>query len=255
MSRRLRVVLGLVAGCGLGAALLRAFLLLPPFGAARHPYGERALHAGLALRRTANVVAAVTFDQRGADTLVEEFIFFASVVGVLVLLRPAPEERRSGEPVRAGHVLESTRLVSYLLLPVTMLVGAYVVVHGHVSPGGGFQGGVVLGTALHLMYLGGDYPALRRLRPTAAFEVVESVGAAGFAVVGLAGTLAGGAFLVNLLPPGTFRDLLSAGTVPVLNLAVGMEVAAGSIVLLTRFFEQDLELRGDRGGPSAGERP
>lgn len=247
MSRRLRIGVFLVAAAGLGVAMFLALLDMPAFGRAAHPYGARALHAAIDLRHTANTVASVVFDQRGLDTLGEEFIFFGSVASVLLLLRPSSEEGEHPEEVSSGYVLDSTRLVSYLMLPVTVLIGAYIVIHGHVSPGGGFQGGLILGTALHLLYLGGDYQALRRLRPMSLYEALESLGAAGFVVVGLAGLVASGVFLTNLLPFGAFRDLLSAGTVPVLNLAVGMEVAGGSIVLLTRFFEQDLELRG-RGG-------
>jgi multicomponent Na+:H+ antiporter subunit B len=74
-------------------------------------------------------------------------------------------------------------------------------------------------------------------------EIIESVGAAAFAAVGLAGLVIGGAFLVNFLPVGTFNDLISGGTVPVLNGAVGLAVAAAIVLLLSGFLEQAVVLR------------
>ncbi|MGI8869332.1 MAG: MnhB domain-containing protein [Mycobacteriales bacterium] len=244
MSRRARLLLFAASGAGLVTLIVTAYLGLPAFGRISHPYGARAISAAVVDKGTANVVASVTFDQRGFDTLGEEFILFTSVLGALLLLRPSAEETKRARNAPQGRVLDSTRLVAHLLLPLTLLIGVYVVAHGNVTPGGGFQGGVILATALHLLYLGGDYATLRRFTPRAVFDVVESVGAAGYLVLGLAGLIAGGAFLDNVLPRGTFGQLTSAGTVPLLNVAVGMEVFAGIVLLLARFFEQDLELRG-----------
>jgi multicomponent Na+:H+ antiporter subunit B len=134
------------------------------------------------------------------------------------------------------------RLVGHLLLPVTLLIGIDLVGHGAITPGGGFQGGVVLGTAVHLLYLAGRYPALERLRPVSLFDAGEAVGTGAFVALGLAGVVAGGAFLANVLPFGTFGSLLSSGTVPLLSAAVGIEVASGVIVLLAGFFEQALRV-------------
>jgi multicomponent Na+:H+ antiporter subunit B len=134
-------------------------------------------------------------------------------------------------------------LAGYLLLPVSVLVGLYVIAHGQLSPGGGFQGGVVLATGWHLLYVAGRYAVLRRAAPPTVMEIIESVGAAAFAAVGLAGLVIGGAFLVNFLPVGTFNDLISGGTVPVLNGAVGVAVAAAIVLLLSGFLGQAVVLR------------
>lgn len=217
---------------------------LPRFGQTPHPYGARAVSTA-AQQHTANTVASVTFDQRALDTLGEEFMLFAAAVGSVLLLRLLRTEAEDrGERHRYGpeDVFESVRLVGYLLLPVTLLVGGYVVVHGHISPGGGFQGGVVLATGLHFAYLAGDLGALSRMRPVPAFEVAEAAGAAAFVVIGLSAMVVGSAFLTNVLPHGSFTSLLSAGTVPLLNVAVGVEVASALILILTRFLEQALQI-------------
>lgn len=249
MTRRDRMLLFAVAGGCLATLFAMAFLALPGFGAGEHVYRDHAVAAAVR-HATANVVESVTFDQRGLDTLGEEIILLASVVGVAALLRPSKDERERHEP-RPGRVLEGTKLLGYVVLPVTLLIGMDVVVHGHVSPGGGFQGGVVLATAIHLLYLAGNYPALERLRSEHAYEIGEAAGAGAFAVLGLSAMIVVSAFLANVVPVGTFGQLLSAGTVPLLNVIVGLEVASSMVVLLARFFEQALAIRpdsGDEGG-------
>lgn len=226
---------------GFAALLLRAVGRLPAFGSDLHPYGARAVAAAVGPRRTANVVSSINFDQRGFDTLGEESILFAAVLGVVVLLRRTTDERRIRP--RRQDVLPSTRLFGVLMLPLVALGGLYIVDHGQLSPGGGFQGGVILATALHVMYVAADYNALARLRPLAVFEVADSAGAIGFAVLGFAGLLAGSVYLADTLPLGTFNHLVSGGTVPLFNAAVGLEVGAGVIVLLARFLDQVLAIR------------
>jgi hypothetical protein len=74
-------------------------------------------------------------------------------------------------------------------------------------------------------------------------EIAESIGAAAYTAIGLAGLVMGGAFLTNFLPTGSFNDLLSGGTVPLLNGAVGVAVAAAIVLLLSGFLEQAVVLR------------
>ena len=240
MSPRVRLVLFLVAATAVALLFVAAAIDLPPFGGTVHPYRDAAVAAG-AVHATANIVSAVNYDQRALDTLGEETILLGSVVGAVALLRPSDEERER-TVVRESRPLEAVRLVGHLVLPVTLLVGVDLVVHGAITPGGGFQGGVVLGTAVHLLYLAGRYRALERLRPVPLFDAGEALGTGTFVVLGLAGIAAGGAFLANVLPVGTFGSLLSSGTVPLLSAAVGLEVGSGVVVLLTAFFEQALRV-------------
>lgn len=245
MSRALRWwVLGLGLA-GVGVLLLLAFRGMPSFGSSHHPYRDLAVPAAVS-HGTANVVASVNFDQRAVDTLGEETILFGSVLAVTVLLRPAHDERP--QPAEGSRVpLEATRLFGYLLLPLTLAVGLDIVVHGHVTPGGGFQGGMVLATGVHLLYVAGQYRSLEQLRPMPLFEISEAVGVVAFPVLGFAGIAVSGSFLANVLPYGSFGQLLSSGSVLLLNVAVGMAVASGGIVLLAQFFEQ-VFLVADEGG-------
>lgn len=243
MSRRARLCV-LAAGLLATAALLVAAVLrMPSFGGPWHPYGDRAVEAALR-RNTANTVSAVNFDQRAFDTLGEESILFASVLGTVVLLRRTEDERTS-EP-RPVSVPATMRRYGIAALPVTLLVGLYVIAHGQLSPGGGFQGGVVVATAFHLLYVAIDYPALQRVRAVGLYEIGDALGEAAYVLTGVGGLLAGAAYLANVLPYGTFDTLASGGTVPLLNAAVGVEVASAVVVLLARFLSQALEIEGAR---------
>ncbi|HET9186811.1 MAG TPA: MnhB domain-containing protein [Acidothermaceae bacterium] len=244
MTRGARHLLFAFGGTLVAVLFVWGVLGMPKFGSTDHPYRDRSVHAA-AQHETANVVAAVNFDQRGFDTLGEESIFLASVIGAAALLRPTKEEREQQKSGGGGvgDVMASTRFAGYVLLPLTLLVGFDVVAHGHVTPGGGFQGGVVLATGFHVIYVAGRYEALEKVRPVTLFENGEVLGALAFAGLGFAGIAISGSFLSNVIPFGSFGGFLSAGTVEVLNFAVGVEVACGVIVLLAHFFEQAIKLR------------
>ncbi len=228
---------------GAGAAVLAvvfafAVATLPSFGTHRHPYRDMAVAAAVR-NRTANVVSAVTFDQRGLDTLGEEVILLGSVLGAAALLRPKKDE---GERKVAdeGRQLTAVDALAYVFRPITFLLGFDLMLHGHLTPGGGFQGGVVLATGLHLLYLAEGYSALERLRPLDWYQIVEGLSTAAFAALAAAGVVFGTGVLANFLPKGEFQQLLSAGTVPVLNVVVGFAVVAGAVVLLSQFLTQAL---------------
>jgi multicomponent Na+:H+ antiporter subunit B len=242
VSRRVRAVVFLAGAVGLGVLFTLAFLGMPEFGAALHTYRDASVDAALH-QMAPNVVSSVNFDQRAMDTLGEEMILLGSVLGAVTLLRLGEDERR-GSLSTSDTALPSTRLMGYVLLPVVLVLGVDVIVHGHLTPGGGFQGGVVLATGQHLLYVAGSYRALRRLRPLDWYTYAEAGGAGAFVALGCAGMLTGTAFLANVLPRGKFGDLFSAGTVPVLNVAVGVAVAAGVVLLLAQFLEQAIAVRG-----------
>ncbi|MFF7230988.1 MnhB domain-containing protein [Streptomyces sioyaensis] len=249
MSSRVRLWVLATGGLGVAVLFVLACWELPAFGGSWHPYGVRAVHAALA-RHTANTISSVNFDQRAFDTLGEESILFGSVVGTVVLLRQTREENRL--PPEPARVASPVRRYALLALPVTLLIGLYVVAHGQLSPGGGFQGGVVVATALHLLYIAVDYRALERIRPVGMYEVADAAGEAAYLLVGAAALVTGAAFLTNFLPYGTFNTLSSGGTVPVLNAAIGVEVACGVVVLLARFLDQAVEIEGAERDDEAG---
>ena len=246
MTRTLRLVLFLCAGGVVATIFVLATLGMPHFGSAQHPYRDLAVPAAVA-HHTANVVSAVNFDQRAVDTFGEETILIASTLGAVALLRPSRDETER-RPPDLGRTLEGTRLIGYVLMPLTLVLGADVVLHGGITPGGGFQGGLALATGIHLLYVTGSYQALERLRPMSLYRTAEALGAAGFAAIGVAGLVGSGSFLGNFLPWGSFGQILSTGTVQVLSAVVGVEVLGSAVVLLAAFFEQEISVRKEHDG-------
>lgn len=253
MTRQVRAVLLAVGLAGFGALLIAALLAAPGSGRESHPFGDTTVRNALEQQNTPNVISSINFDQRAFDTLGEEFLLFASVLGAVVLLRPGGNGREV-EVHDAPVPLDAVRALGVLLLPVVALVGLYVVATGHLSVGGGFQGGVIIATGIHLLFLAGDYQALKRVRPLPLVDVDDVVGAVGFIAVGLIGLAMGGVFLENTLPLGQFNALFSGGTVDLLNIAIGLEVASGMILLLGEFLEQALGQKPTSSGAPAGSK-
>ena len=242
----------LVGGIGLAALLLRGLAELPDFQSFTPLYGQLINSVAVEERSTTAVVTAVNFDYRAFDTLGEEFILFAAVLGLALLLRETRDERQG--PIdddaperRPPPTSAALRMLTVLLVPFTVLFAVYITAHGHLTPGGGFQGGVIAATGLLLVYLGGEYMTMRRVRPLSLVEVSKASGAAAFVLIGLGGLLAAGAYLENFLPLGEPGNLISAGTIPLLSFAVGFEVAGGFVLLVSEFLDQLLVIRrGDR---------
>ena len=237
MRPRLRLTVFAGAAAVLAALVFWGVAGLPAFGHYQGGYGNQLNREVVPERHTTNVVGAVVFDYRGLDTLGEEFILFTSVIGVALLLRKKREQGVEDAPddtVRS----EAVRLVGLLMIAPAFLLGLWLVAFGYVTPGGGFQGGVLLAGALLLVYLTGGLRRYARLTPNSFVEPVEAVGAGGYVVLGLAGLIAEGAYLHNFLGAGERGTLYAGGSIPLLNWAAALEVCAAMMLLFREFLEE-----------------
>jgi multicomponent Na+:H+ antiporter subunit B len=178
----------------------------------------------------ANFVTSVVLGYRGFDTLLELTILFtAATAGGLVLGKPragAARDPDSGFILRAG---------ADLFFPLLLVVGLYIILHGHLTPGGGFQGGVILAAAFFIPILA---------RPGTSMDhrlvsIIEGLAGAGFILIGLLAMLGGGDFLTPLLDKGELGALLSAGSLPLLYIAVGLKVGSELAGLLAHLSETE----------------
>jgi multicomponent Na+:H+ antiporter subunit B len=248
MSRRARYAVFAVGAAGLAVLLAWGFAGLPPFGDFGGVYGTLLPKIAPPERHVTSVVAAATFDYRGLDTLGEELILFASAVGVLTLMRVQRSTSGSAGVVERVPTARSRSLRTVLpaLAGPVLVIGIYIVTHGQLTPGGGFQGGVVLMSSLLLIYLAGARLSLGRLAPIEGMEIAEGVGSAGFALIGVGGLLIAGSFLENFLPLGRLTYLWSGGTIPILNVAVGLEVLGATLAVLSEMADHMLIGQGEK---------
>jgi multicomponent Na+:H+ antiporter subunit B len=216
------------------AFLLFSLFLAIPFAETPMRVGELIQQAAGAEVGAANLVTAVVLGYRGLDTLGELAILFASAtaVGLILAQRETGRGRAAPSPF-LGTLFESA---VQLLLPLLLLVGLYIIVHGHLTPGGGFQGGVILAVALFLPALSGSSRCRLPLQQH-TIRWVEGGAGALFILIGLAALVSGLPFLTPLLGSGTLGWLLSAGTLPLLYLAVGLKVGAELAALLIHLSE------------------
>ncbi|MCL2584017.1 MAG: hypothetical protein FWE35_16355 [Streptosporangiales bacterium] len=246
MSPRQRLVLFTVAMAGLAACFAWAVAGLPGFGNYPGPYGPVILHDAVGQTHATGVVSAVNFEYRGFDTVGEEFILFAAAAGLSVVLRRLRDERES-RPVDNSNRLpvpDSVRVPALIFTGPTVLIGWWLASHAQTNPSGGFQGGIMLASALILIYLAGEFIAFRRLSPVALLDAVEAVGAGGFAVIGLIALAMGLPYLDNFVPLGTIPGAVSSGgTIPLISFFVGLEVAAAFVAIIGEFGEQTLLVR------------
>lgn len=233
MSRRIRIGIFVPAALGFTALLLWAFAGLPAFGDYRGPYGFLLNAIATPERHTTNVVMATTFDYRGFDTMGEEFVLFAAVLGVMLLLRSAEAGGRSGAPEHESSA--AIRWGATLAVAAAVLVGLWLIAFGYVTPGGGFQGGVAVAGATILLYFATGYRAFEPVGSEEVLDPLEALGAGGFVVIGLASLAGGLAFLTNLFGPGIVGTLQSGGSIPFVNWAAGVEVAAANVSLFAQF--------------------
>ena len=168
-------ILGFIAVLVTGVLLLYAVGDFPAWGDTRSPASQSEISRHFiaeAEGETAvpNMVTAVLADYRGYDTMFETVVIFTAgiaIIGILGMGRLTDPESLDPQPeTEAGDrdmiVINTCRL----LIPVMQLFALYVVAHGHHSPGGGFQGGVILGASFILWAIARDLPtALQRIRP------------------------------------------------------------------------------------------
>ena len=128
-----------------------------------------------------------------------------------------------------------------LVLPILLTLGLYIIIHGHLSPGGGFQGGVLIAGAIALIYIGYGFKGVKKGIASNTFKIAEDLGALGFIILAFIGLIGSGVFFGNVL--GNPGDLFSSGSIFLMNFAVGFKVFAGIsfliIIMLANLNKED----------------
>lgn len=225
------ILLGTIA---LGIILSLAkipFGTLLPTGRSKAEVGEYYINNGREETGAVNIITSVVVNYRGFDTLGEVTILFIAAIGLGAVL---VDHRK-----KVQREIEPASLVLYtgcrFLFPLILLFGAYIFIHGHLTPGGGFQGGAIIASAFLLIYLG-----CRGKRVSEkGTKTIESLGGLVFIVVGLIGLAAGRhCFLSNFLPKGSLGSLFSAGVIPIIYIAIGFKVGSELVGIIDKLMEE-----------------
>jgi multicomponent Na+:H+ antiporter subunit B len=123
------------------------------------------------------------------------------------------------------------RTIAQKLFPFIVLFGFYLISHGHLSPGGGFQGGVVLGTAIILLALSHSIEQTEKKFKGRWLNMLEKLGILTLIFLGFLGIFFGYSFLSNFLPLGKPGQIASGGLMLLFNISIGIKVAAGVSVI------------------------
>jgi len=225
MRRIISVLLLVIVAFGICLSLANI-----PFGTPKTKVGRHYIDEGIKETGAANIVTSVVINYRGFDTLGEITVLFIAAIGLGAMLTAgAGEETRKTQP--ASLVLSTG---CRLLFPLILVFGSYIFIHGHLTPGGGFQGGAIIASGFLLIYLGCRERRISRI----ASNLAESLGGLAFVVIGLLGLVFGSYFLLNFLPKGTVNALLSAGIIPIIYVAIGFKVGSELASIIDNLIEE-----------------
>jgi len=180
---------------------------------------------------SANMVTSVVVDYRSFDTLGEVTVLFISSFAVAFIL--GSSEKRIKYAHKPGFIL---KVGARLMFVVLLMYGAYLFIHGHLTPGGGFPGGAMIGAAFLLRFLG-DESYRTRIQ---VFKLLEGTMGSIYVLLGIAGILSGSWFLENVLDTGTVGELMSAGFIPIVYVLIGLKVGSECINIFNSFLQKEV---------------
>ena len=180
-----------------------------------------------------NVITGILLTYRAFDTLGEVAVLFMVGVSVVLVLNSGRRSRAAAhspeEPRQSSEIVQSG---TQILSPLIAIFAAYIIMNGHLSAGGGFQGGAVIASCVLLLLLAYPHYQLN----IEFLTITESLAGVLFVLVGIAGLIGAGGFLDNrILPLGQFGAFFSAGAIPVLSVLLGLKVGCELSVILDGF--------------------
>lgn len=202
---------------------------LPKFGQADNPTNnevvERYVEKGMEETGAVNVVAGVILDYRAFDTLGESHVLFTAVIAVFTLLLADKEEKETieeGQIMKQDNILRNTAI---FIVPLTVLFGIYVILNGHLGPGGGFSGGAIIGAAFIIYAMAFGFSGIEKFLTLKTFRIIVLCALLFYSGAKCYSFFCGANELHSSFGPGTPGMILSSGLILPLNIAVGIVVA------------------------------
>lgn len=209
--------------------LLLTVANLPSFGSADSPAHnevmERYVEKGMEETGAVNVVAGVILDYRAFDTLGESHVLFTAATAVFILLLNMQESK---EPELEKKIIQTDpllRTTASIIVPLVIVYGIYVILCGHLGPGGGFSGGAVIGGGLILFALAFGFEPLDSILNLKNYRRIVLCALCFYSLAKCYSFFCGANHLETIFEPGTPGMIFSAGLILPLNIAVGIVVA------------------------------
>ncbi len=213
--------------------LLIAVSNLPTVGSADRPVNnevaKRYIENGLQETGAVNIVTGMILDYRAFDTLGESHVLFVATCTVLILLRE--DKKKKAEQNQSNDRLYEPKndvilqTVAKILVPPIVIFGIYVILCGHLGPGGGFSGGAIIGAGLILYQNAFGFHKTERFFTAKTYKVLSFSALACYALSKCYSFYTGANHLESGIPLGTPGAILSSGLIFVLNICVGIVVA------------------------------
>ena len=219
---------------------------LPPVGSASNPASNEVaakyIEDGLKDTGAVNIVTGMILDYRAFDTFGESNVLFIATCTVLILMRndkkkgkgsAEEEERRDSfyEPKKDAILQMGARI----LVPIIMLFGIYIILNGHLSPGGGFSGGAVIGSGLILYLNAFGFRKTERFFNGKVYRRITVSALMFYCLAKSYSFFTGANHLESGIPLGNPGDIISSGLILPLNICVGMVVACTMYAFYTLF--------------------
>lgn len=209
--------------------LLLTVANLPRFGSADSPAHnevmERYVEKGMEETGAVNVVAGVILDYRAFDTLGESHVLYTAATAVFILLLTL---KGSAEPELEKKIMLTDPLLrstARIVVPLVIVYGIYVILNGHLGPGGGFSGGAVIGGGLILYAISFGFEPLDRFLNLRNYRIIVLCALCFYSFAKCYSFFCGANHLETIFQPGTPGMIFSAGLILPLNVAVGIVVA------------------------------
>ncbi len=233
-------VLSLLFCAVLITVLLITVSFLPPTGNASNPdnneVSQRYIEQGMADTGAVNIVTGMILDYRAFDTFGESNVLFISTITVFILLRLDKKKNPDQEALTIEEAEANDRVyepkndkilqrVALLLVPIIMIFGIYVILNGHLSPGGGFSGGAIIGAGLILYLNAFGFDKTEKFFTAKVYKWVCFGALSFYALAKSYSFFTGANHIESHIPLGTPGDILSSGLILPLNICVGLVVA------------------------------
>ncbi len=180
-----------------------------------------------------NLVTSILLDYRLFDSLFEAGILLIAVSGVIWISRHEIEEKNAQFMIDKFKTPDLFVTFSRLVYPLMLAFGFYVIINGHLSPGGGFQGGAIVATAILILY----YIDAEKDTNINLIVTVEKYIYIAILLLATASYFTRGAFFTNVFPLESSADAKSIYLV-VLNVLIGFKVALGLWAIFTAFLKE-----------------